>query len=42
MLDGAFLLDILEKKEDKREREGVKSKGRKATLCTFTARNVVG
>ena len=37
----AFLLDFLEKKEDKRERKGVKRKGRKARLCPFIAWNVV-
>jgi len=38
----AFLLDFLEKKEGNREMEGVKWKGRKAMLCPFIARSVVG
>ena len=38
----AFLLNFLEKKEDKRGRKGVKGKGRKARLCPYIARNVVG
>ena len=37
----AFLLDFLEKKEDKRKRKGEKRKGRKARLCPVIARNVV-
>jgi len=40
---GAFLLDILEKKRSQEGKgKGVKSKRRKATICTFIARNVVG
>ena len=38
----AFLLDFLEKKEGKREREGVKRKGRKARLCPFYCKERCG
>jgi len=35
-------LTFLGKKEDNRERKGVERKGKKARLCPFIARNVVG
>ena len=37
-----FFRGFLEKKEDNRERNGVKRKGMRAMLCPFIARNVVG
>jgi len=38
----AFLLDFLEKKEDNKERKGVRKKELKTRLYPFIVRNVVG